>query len=47
MFTAEQLGKINVYAPGQDKIFLNVATGVTGDKSPAPEKKDEPKKGGV
>lgn len=48
MYIAEQLGQLKgVYAPGQDKVFLNVATGVTGSNPPAPEKKDEPKKGDV
>lgn len=31
MYTAEQLGKLQgFYAPGQDKVFFNVATKVTG-----------------
>ena len=47
MYTAEQLGRINVYAPGQDKIFLNVATGVTGNNPPLAPEKNESKKGDV
>src|SRR3989338_10811788 len=47
MYTAEQLGNINVYAPGQDKVFLNVATGVTGNNSPLAPGKNESKKGDV
>ena len=46
MYIAEQLGQIYVYAPGQDKVFLNVATGITGS-NPIPAKKDEQKKGDV
>ncbi len=48
MYVSEQLGQLRgVYAPGQDKVFLNVATGVTGSNPPTPEKKDDQKKGSV
>jgi len=33
MYMAEQLGKISVYAPGRDNMFLNVAAEITGKPS--------------
>lgn len=35
MYMAEQLGKIGVYAPGRDNMFLNVAAEVTGRPTPS------------
>jgi hypothetical protein len=38
MYMAEQLGKIGVYAPGRDNMFLNVAAEATGKPIPPTKK---------
>ena len=40
MYMAQQLGKIRVYAPGRDGLFLSIAEEVTGESRP-PAKKTE------